>query len=30
MKRMEEIKPGQSTPFDIKRDGKIIMLTVRF
>ncbi len=30
MKRMEEIKPGQSVPFDIKRDGKIIMLTVRF
>jgi len=30
MKRMEEIKPGQSIPFDIKRDGKIIMLTVRF
>ena len=30
MKRMEEIKPGQSIPVDIKRDGKIIMLTVRF
>ena len=30
MKRMQEIKPGQSIPFDIKRDGKIIMLTVRF
>ena len=30
MKRMEEIKPGQSIPFDIKRDGKIIMLTVSF
>ena len=30
MKRMEEIKPGQSVPVDIKRDGKIIMLTVRF
>ena len=30
MKRMEQIKPGQSIPFDIKRDGKIIMLTVRF
>ena len=30
MKRMEEIKPGQSIPIDIKRDGKIIMLTVRF
>ena len=25
MKRMEEIKPGQSIPFDIKRDGKIII-----
>ena len=30
MKRMEQIRPGQSIPFDIKRDGKIIMLTVRF
>ena len=30
MKRMEEIKPGQSVAIDIKRDGKIIMLTVRF
>ena len=30
MKRMEEIRPGQSIPVDIKRDGKIIMLTVRF
>tara|TARA_X000001036_G_scaffold253208_1_gene235670 strand:- start:597 stop:2408 length:1812 start_codon:yes stop_codon:yes gene_type:complete len=30
MKRMEEIRQGQSIPFDIKRDGKIIMLTVRF
>ena len=30
MKRMEEIKPGQSIPVDIKRDGKIIMLTVKF
>ena len=30
MKRMEEIKPGQSIPVDIKRDGKIIMLTVMF
>ena len=30
MKRMEEIKPGQSVAIDIKRDRKIIMLTVRF
>ena len=30
MKRMEQIRPGQSIPYDIKRDGKIIMLTVRF
>ena len=30
MKRMEEIKPGQSVTVDIKRGGKIIMLTVRF
>lgn len=30
MKRIEELKKGQNVPVDIKRDGKIIMLTVRF
>ena len=30
MKRMETVEKGQSISVDIKRDGKIIMLTVRF
>ena len=30
MKRMESIKKGESISVDIKRDEKIIMLTVRF
>ena len=30
MKRMESIKKGESINVDIKRDEKIIMLTVRF
>ncbi len=30
MKRIEGLKKGQNVPVDIKRDGKIIMLTVRF
>jgi len=30
MKRMEEIKQGESILIDIKRDNKIITLTVNF
>ena len=30
MKRMDGIDKGQSISVDIKRNGKIIMLTVRF
>ena len=30
MKRIKDLKKGQSVPMDIKRDGRIIMLTVRF
>ena len=30
MKRMETVEKGQSISVEIKRDGKIIMLTVRF
>ena len=30
MKRIKDFKKGQSVPIDIKRDGRIIMLTIRF
>ena len=30
MQRIKDFKKGQSVPIDIKRDGRIIMLTIRF